>query len=229
MRATGTDTPLPEAVSSPGFAPPRAPGPSSPSAPAPPPSPAPAPPPSRAPAPAPQPPARASDSDREHTVALLHEHWLAGRLTLPELETRSEQAWSARLVSELWNAVRELPVPVLSAPPPAREPRGSRGVVAFVLGVIGMCLLILSFGMLCFIALPLTAGAWVSGRRARRRDRGRGAGARGGGRDSGRRGHRARLPRAGRLGGDPGPGLRRQRRRPCARIQWSSTVKGSGR
>lgn len=115
------------------------------------------------------PPTRASDADRDRTVALLREHWQAGRLTLAELEARSEQAWGARLVAELWDAVRELPVPIPSVPAPAIRPAGGSGVVPFVLGVVGTCLLLLSFGMLFLISLPLTTGAWVSGRRARRR------------------------------------------------------------
>jgi Domain of unknown function (DUF1707) len=115
------------------------------------------------------PPVRASDEDRERTVAILREHWRAGRLTLAELETRSEEAWSARMVSGLWHAVRELPVP---APvPPARPevaPGAGAAIAGFVFGVVGMCVLLLSFGLLSFLSLPLSGAGWGVGRSARR-------------------------------------------------------------
>ena len=34
-------------------------------------------------------PVRASDADRDRTVEVLREHWMAGRLTLPEFEARA--------------------------------------------------------------------------------------------------------------------------------------------
>lgn len=119
-----------------------------------------------------QPPAvRASDEDRERTVAILREHWGAGRLTLAELEARCEEAWGARMVSGLWHAVRELPVPAPARPPaetaPA-SPGGGKAVAGFVLGVVAACILLLSFSLLSFVSLPASGAAWVLGRRARR-------------------------------------------------------------
>lgn len=65
------------------------------------------------------PPLRVSDLEREHTVALLREHLVAGRLTAEEFEERIAQAWQARFVDDLWEALRELPAfHTSSAPPP---------------------------------------------------------------------------------------------------------------
>ncbi|MGI8594509.1 MAG: DUF1707 SHOCT-like domain-containing protein [Solirubrobacteraceae bacterium] len=114
------------------------------------------------------PPVRASDSDRERTVALLHEHCLAGRLTLPELEARCEEAWRAQFIDGLWYAVRELPVATPLPGPRPQEGAGS-AITALSLGVVGTCVLLFSFGLLFVISLPATAGAWVAGRNARRR------------------------------------------------------------
>ena len=113
-------------------------------------------------------PLRASDADRERTIALLREHCLAGRLTVSELEARCEEAWRAQFVDALWHAVRELPVP---APQPGPQPQegASAAVTAFALGVVGTGIFLFSFGLLFLISLPTTAAAWITGRRARRR------------------------------------------------------------
>ena len=112
-------------------------------------------------------PVRASDADRERTVALLHDHCMAGRLTLPELEARCEEAWRAQFIDGLWRAVRELPVP-MPLPRPARQEGGGAAVTALALGVVGTCVLLFSFGLLFLFSLPATAGAWLAGRHARR-------------------------------------------------------------
>jgi Domain of unknown function (DUF1707) len=115
-------------------------------------------------------PLRASDADRERTVAILREHWQAGRLTLAEFEARCEEAWGARMVSGLWQAVRELPVPMPVAPPARAEasPRAGAAVGSFVLGVVGACALLMSFGVFALLSVPLSAVAWGLGRSARR-------------------------------------------------------------
>ena len=59
-----------------------------------------------------------SDSEREYTVGLLRGHWLSGRLTADEFEQRVGEACRARFASDLWQALRALPV---DAPP-----RGTR-------------------------------------------------------------------------------------------------------
>ena len=50
-----------------------------------------------------------------------------------------------------------------------RRPRQSNGTAVWglVLGCAGLTLLLLSFGTLFFITLPLSAGAWVLGQKAR--------------------------------------------------------------
>ena len=111
-------------------------------------------------------PVRVSDEERERTVALLREHWSVGRLTLTELEARAAEAYRAERVAELWHAVRELPVPVAAASASGRA--GGAAVASLVLGVMGVCLFLFSFGLLFVLSTPLSAGAWVSGRRARR-------------------------------------------------------------
>ena len=117
--------------------------------------------------------AKASDADRERTVALLREHWLAGRLTIEELEQRAGEAYGARAIAELWRAVRGLPVTVARRPsqPTATTPSPSagRGVDSFVTGVAGLCLLLGSMGLLWVLSLPFSLCGWVLGRQARRR------------------------------------------------------------
>jgi hypothetical protein len=108
-----------------------------------------------------------SDAEREYTVGLLRGHWLAGRLTAAEFEERVDQAWRARASAELWHALRALPVP----PPPGRvQADSSRGnaVASLVLGIVGLCLLTISLGLLFPVTLPMSATAWALGRSARR-------------------------------------------------------------
>ena len=83
-----------------------------------------------------QPDLRASDAEREHTVEQLREHAATGRLTVEELDERSERAYAARTLSELAALVADLPAPP-AAParaPVARPlpPAGGPGVQAFV-------------------------------------------------------------------------------------------------
>jgi hypothetical protein len=115
-------------------------------------------------------PLRASDDDRERTVAILREHWQAGRLSLAEFEARCEEAWGARMVSGLWQAVRELPVPAPVWLPAraAASPGTGTAVSSFVLGVVGACVLLMSFGLFSVLSTPLSAVAWGLGRGARR-------------------------------------------------------------
>lgn len=60
---------------------------------------------------------RASDADREHTVELLRDHAVDGRLTLEEFTDRMSAAYLARTNDELTELVRDLPAahaPVVS-------------------------------------------------------------------------------------------------------------------
>src|SRR5918996_4002635 len=80
-----------------------------------------------------------SDREREYTVGLLRGHWLSGRLTADEFEQRVGEAWRARFSSDLWHALRALPV---DAPPvPRVPPRGRSGVGSLVLAITALCLL----------------------------------------------------------------------------------------
>ncbi len=52
---------------------------------------------------------RVSDAEREHAVAQLREHLLAGRLTLEEFSERVELAYGAQIGQELARAGQDLP------------------------------------------------------------------------------------------------------------------------
>jgi hypothetical protein len=71
-----------------------------------------------------QPPAlRASDADRERTIALLRDHAAEGRLTLEEFTDRMSAAYLARTNDELEELARDLPstfAPVVSRRRPTR-------------------------------------------------------------------------------------------------------------
>jgi hypothetical protein len=103
-----------------------------------------------------------SDRDREYTVGLLRQHWLTGRLTEDEFEERVGEACAARYSTDLWQALRWLPVEL----PPA--PKRGSGTVAIVLSVLGWCAMFFTLGFGSPIALPLFVAGWVSGREARR-------------------------------------------------------------
>jgi hypothetical protein len=53
---------------------------------------------------------RASDAEREHTVALLRHGFTDGRLTQAELEERAAAAYAARTTAELCDLTADLPV-----------------------------------------------------------------------------------------------------------------------
>jgi hypothetical protein len=108
-----------------------------------------------------------SDREREYTVDLLRGHWLSGRLTAEEFEQRVDEAWRARFATDLWRALRALPVP--ASPTAAAAPAQSRsGTAPLVLGIVAICLLFFSFGLLFFLTLPMSITAWALGRAARR-------------------------------------------------------------
>jgi len=103
-----------------------------------------------------------SDQDREYTVGLLREHWLTGRLTAEELDQRVGEACAARYSTDLWRALRWLPVEL---PPPPK--RGS-ATAAVILSALGWCVMFFTLGFGSPIALPLFGAGWVVGREARR-------------------------------------------------------------
>jgi Domain of unknown function (DUF1707) len=108
-----------------------------------------------------------SDREREYTVGLLRGHWLSGRLTAEEFEQRVAEAWRARFASDLWKALRWLPVD--SPPVPRRAPSGAGSLA---LAIAALCLLFVSFGLLFFLTLPMAVSAFVLGHQASRRGAG---------------------------------------------------------
>jgi len=63
---------------------------------------------------------RASDAEREHTVALLQHGFTDGRLTQAELEERAAAAYAARTTAELSDLTADLPA---QEQPPRRPGR----------------------------------------------------------------------------------------------------------
>jgi hypothetical protein len=66
---------------------------------------------------------RASDADREQTVALLRDHAAEGRLTLEEFTERMSAAFGARTRDELDELARDLPSGAASVPSRRRPTR----------------------------------------------------------------------------------------------------------
>jgi hypothetical protein len=52
---------------------------------------------------------RASDNDRERTIAALQEHTVAGRLSLDEFTERAASVYAARTLNELAETTADLP------------------------------------------------------------------------------------------------------------------------
>jgi Domain of unknown function (DUF1707)/2TM domain len=70
---------------------------------------------------------RASDADRERFVAALRQHHAEGRLTLEELDERTERAYAARTLGDLDALGTDLPpltAPAPAGPPPRPDPAG---------------------------------------------------------------------------------------------------------
>jgi hypothetical protein len=78
-----------------------------------------------------EPSLRVSDADREHTVILLREHLLAGRLTLEEFSERTGAALKASARRELAAVQEDLPA---VSPAAARSGRKPTRLTAAVLG-----------------------------------------------------------------------------------------------
>jgi Domain of unknown function (DUF1707)/Cell wall-active antibiotics response 4TMS YvqF len=79
-----------------------------------------------------RPAVRASDAEREQTVALLRRHAVDGRLTLEEFAQRMGIAYEAKTQEELQELTRDLPAE--SSAVPARRGRGRRWIVSFMGG-----------------------------------------------------------------------------------------------
>jgi hypothetical protein len=74
---------------------------------------------------------RASDEDRERTVALLREHAAVGRLTLEEFTERMSAAYLARTHDELETLARDLPAALSARTASRRRP------TRFLLALLG--------------------------------------------------------------------------------------------
>jgi hypothetical protein len=84
---------------------------------------------------------RASDADRERTVAALEHHATIGRLTVDELDARSEQAYAASTLAEL--AALQSDLPTLATRPAGRRhglAPGWRGFTARWSAPVGVAL-----------------------------------------------------------------------------------------
>ncbi|HEX8157725.1 MAG TPA: DUF1707 domain-containing protein [Solirubrobacteraceae bacterium] len=109
---------------------------------------------------------RAGDDDRERTLDLLREHWLAGRLTLAEYEDRCDEVAQARFIGELEVAARELPPP---PPPGGLAVKPTNAPVSCALGITSLVALPFSLGLMALLTLPMSITAWTMGHRARGR------------------------------------------------------------
>jgi hypothetical protein len=114
-----------------------------------------------------------SDREREYTVGLLRKHMLSGRLTADEFEQRVGEAWRARYSQELSQALRFLPV---ERRPPIRRESGGTAAAALTVGIVGLCVMVFTLGLLFPLGLPLGITAWALGRDARRNGPARGRG-----------------------------------------------------
>jgi hypothetical protein len=73
---------------------------------------------------------RASDADRDRTIAELREHAAVGRLTLEEFSERADRAVAAKTVSELEEIRRDLPTTL----PASRASRRSKWFTGILFG-----------------------------------------------------------------------------------------------
>ena len=97
---------------------------------------------------------RASDAERERTVASLHRAYAAGRLSVGELERRVARAYSATWRSELRALTRDLPYEL-----PVDRRKVAAGVDCFQRGLF-------RFHVWCFVVFNLvlvSMWAWGGG------------------------------------------------------------------
>ncbi len=78
---------------------------------------------------------RASDDDRQRTVAALERHAGAGRLTLDEFAERAQVAHGARTLDELAAVTRDLPAEMMA---PGRELYLLFAIAAVTLMLLGV-------------------------------------------------------------------------------------------
>lgn len=116
---------------------------------------------------------RASDADRDHVAAVVGEHTAEGRLTIDEMQQRTDAAYAARTLDELQRLVADLPGSVaLPAAVPAapsdrdrdaREPAGLRARWVVYCAVCLLCVVIWLGTSLAAGAVGYFWPAWVIG------------------------------------------------------------------
>jgi nitroreductase len=84
---------------------------------------------------------RASDADRDAVLALLSEHFQAGRLTAEEFDERSGQALTARTYGELAALTADLPAPATAPAPGPAPARPARRGALLVLAMVAVALI----------------------------------------------------------------------------------------
>jgi hypothetical protein len=108
---------------------------------------------------------RASDADRERTVAALEHHATIGRLTVDELDARSEQAYAASTLAEL--AALQSGLPTLATRPAGRRhglAPGWRGFTARWSAPVGAALTIAE--LIAHLAPEIQAHGFILTQRA---------------------------------------------------------------
>jgi Domain of unknown function (DUF1707) len=124
---------------------------------------------------------RASDDDRERTVALLREHHAAGRLTVEEFNERMDKAYAAKTLGDLDELMTDLPaidlyrLPDASLPPHYRRQIPGAGSFQAATGAAGLTMghgrfspvwaaawgSWLSVTLLCFVIWALSGGGYL--------------------------------------------------------------------
>lgn len=95
-----------------------------------------------------EPQLRASDADRDAVLALLSEHFQAGRLTAEEFDERTGQALTARTHGELGVLTADLPAPAVSrAAGPAPAPAWAVRHGGLLLAIAVMLIAAAAFGV----------------------------------------------------------------------------------
>ncbi|WP_328991241.1 DUF1707 domain-containing protein [Kribbella sp. NBC_01245] len=101
---------------------------------------------------------RIGDAERDEAVALLGEHFVAGRLTQEEFEERSDQATRARYVDDVAPLFADLPDPETATPATLRRPDPQR----FRAGPPPRFLLLAQFLMVGLVVATIALGApWL--------------------------------------------------------------------
>ena len=87
---------------------------------------------------------RASDADRERTVAALQRHTVAGRLSLDEFSDRVGEVYRVATVADLAALTSDLPALPPDAPVVSAVPAGAQHhqlAIAFLLAIVALVLL----------------------------------------------------------------------------------------